>query len=168
MPLPLVYAAGATVARYIAKRGVGAAVKKFTKGAISEGKKHLKDLKGGKTPKELENIRKVKKAHSGTANTRQTIRRAGLGGFVIGAAATKSKTYKTKSAEAKSAASKSKSVAKPARKPTSDGRTNPKDYPTYKKSTKSAGSFRSATAAAKKAGNKTFTWEGRRYNTKEK
>ena len=45
---------------------------------------------------------------------------------------------------------------------------NPKDFPTYKKDTKSAGSFRAATTAAKKAGKKTFTWEGRKYSTKEK
>lgn len=171
MPPPLIYAAGAAVARYIGKRGITAAAKKFTKKALSEGKKHADDVlkkNGGKSPEKAANIKKIRPVQNANANSRKTTRRAGLGGFVIGAAATKSKTYKTKSAEAKSAASKSKSVAKPARKPTSDGRTNPKDYPTYKKSTKSAGSFRSATAAAKKAGNKTFTWEGRRYNTKEK
>ena len=44
MALPLIYAAGAIVARYIAKRGLQAAAKKYTKKAISEGKKHAKDM----------------------------------------------------------------------------------------------------------------------------
>ena len=44
MALPLVYAAGAIVARFIAKKGLTAAIKKFTKKAISEGKKHAKDM----------------------------------------------------------------------------------------------------------------------------
>ena len=44
MALPLVYAAGAIVARFIAKKGLAAAIKKFTKKAISEGKKHAKDM----------------------------------------------------------------------------------------------------------------------------
>jgi len=44
MPLPLIYAAGAVVARFIAKKGLQAAAKKFTKKAISEGKKHAKDM----------------------------------------------------------------------------------------------------------------------------
>ena len=33
---------------------------------------------------------------------------------------------------------------------------------------KAAKSFRSSFAAAKKAGKKTFTWDGRRYSTKTK
>lgn len=176
-PLPLIYAAKATVARYIAKKGVTEAAKKFTKKALSEGKKHADDVlkkNGGKSAEKAANIKKMRPVQNSTANSRKTVRRAGLGGAAIGAAAaTKSKTEKTKPVTAKSEAPKSeapksKSAAKPTRKPASDGRTNPKDYPTYKKSTKSAESFRSATAAAKKAGNKTFTWEGRKYNTKEK
>ena len=47
-------------------------------------------------------------------------------------------------------------------------RANPKDFPKYSKTTKSAVSFREATRAAKRKGQKTFTWEGRRYNTDEK
>ena len=53
-------------------------------------------------------------------------------------------------------------------KTSTKNKADPKDFPTYKKGTKSAGSFRAATAAAKKAGKKTFTWEGRKYSTKEK
>lgn len=41
-------------------------------------------------------------------------------------------------------------------------------YGIYKKKSAAAGSFRSAFATAKKAGKKTFTWNGKRYTTKTK
>jgi len=41
-------------------------------------------------------------------------------------------------------------------------------YPVYKKGSKTAQDFRSAFAAARKAGKGEFTWQGRRYNTKVK
>lgn len=41
-------------------------------------------------------------------------------------------------------------------------------YASYGKKTKAAKSFRSSFAAAKKAGKKTFTWDGRKYSTKTK
>ncbi len=44
MPAPLIAAAASVVARYIAKKGLQAATKKFTKKAIAEGKKHAKDM----------------------------------------------------------------------------------------------------------------------------
>jgi hypothetical protein len=44
MPVPLIAAAASVVARYIAKKGLQAAGKKFTKRAIAEGKKHAKDM----------------------------------------------------------------------------------------------------------------------------
>ncbi|WP_026012477.1 hypothetical protein [Stutzerimonas stutzeri] len=42
------------------------------------------------------------------------------------------------------------------------------NYPVYPKKSSQAASFRSAFASARKAGKKTFTWEGRLYNTKLK
>lgn len=44
MPLPLIAAGAAVVARYIAKYGLRAAAKKYTKKALSEGKKHAQDM----------------------------------------------------------------------------------------------------------------------------
>jgi hypothetical protein len=41
-------------------------------------------------------------------------------------------------------------------------------YPTYKKKSEPAKNFKSAFAAARKAGKKTFTWDGRKYTTKVK
>lgn len=38
-------------------------------------------------------------------------------------------------------------------------------YASYGKKTKAAKSFRSSFAAARKAGKKTFTWDGRKYST---
>jgi len=49
----------------------------------------------------------------------------------------------------------------------SDGRVNPADFPTYKKGTKSATSFRNAFKNAADKGDKTFKWEDRTYNTKK-
>ena len=86
MPLPLIYAAGAVVARFIAKKGLQAAAKKFTKKAISEGKKHADDLlkkNGGKTAEKAANIKKIKPVQAANANSRSTLRK-GLG---VGAAA---------------------------------------------------------------------------------
>jgi len=45
---------------------------------------------------------------------------------------------------------------------------NKEDYPTYKKETKSADSFREEFKAAKKEGKDSFSFEGRKYNTDEK
>ena len=41
-------------------------------------------------------------------------------------------------------------------------------YNTFKKKSAAAGSFRSAFATARKAGKKTFTWNGKRYTTEQK
>lgn len=41
-------------------------------------------------------------------------------------------------------------------------------YPSYGKNTDTAKSFRSSFADAKKSGAKTFTWNGKKYNTKVK
>ena len=41
-------------------------------------------------------------------------------------------------------------------------------YASYDKKAKAAKSFRSSFAAAKKAGKKTFTWDGRKYSTATK
>ena len=48
-----------------------------------------------------------------------------------------------------------------------DTRINPADFPTYKKNTKSAKAFRDAFAKAVEDGDKTFTFEGREYNTRK-
>tara|TARA_R110000796_G_scaffold2224_3_gene8946 strand:- start:196 stop:666 length:471 start_codon:yes stop_codon:yes gene_type:complete len=49
-----------------------------------------------------------------------------------------------------------------------NGRVNPKDYPTYKKGTDSSKAFQEAFRQAVKDKKKTFTFEGRVYNTKKK
>ena len=47
-----------------------------------------------------------------------------------------------------------------------DTRINPADFPTYRKGSKSAKEFRRLFAEAVRDGKKTFTFEGRKYNTK--
>lgn len=49
-----------------------------------------------------------------------------------------------------------------------DERVNKEDYPTYKKDTKSAEAFRKAFKEAKDDDKKSFTFEGRKYNTESK
>ena len=60
MAIPLIFAAAGIVARYIAKRGIQAAVKKFTKKAVTNGKKHLKDLKSKPTANQITNAPRTK------------------------------------------------------------------------------------------------------------
>jgi len=51
-------------------------------------------------------------------------------------------------------------------KKSNDERVNKEDYPTYKKDTKSAAAFRKEFKAAKDNGKDSFSFEGRKYNTK--
>ena len=60
MAIPLIFAAAGIVARYIAKRGIQAAVKKYTKKAVTNGKKHLKDLKSKPTANQITNAPRTK------------------------------------------------------------------------------------------------------------
>jgi len=86
MALPLIYAVGSVVAIFIAKKCLTAALKKFTKKAISEGKKHADDLlkkDGGKTAKKAANIKKMKPVQAANANSRSTLRK-GLGVAAVG------------------------------------------------------------------------------------
>ena len=53
-------------------------------------------------------------------------------------------------------------------KETGGVRTKAGNYPVYKKKSAAATSFRTAFANARKSGYKTFTWEGKKYNTKTK
>ena len=182
MAIPLlVYAAAPIVARYIAKKGIGAAIKKFTKKAINEGKKHADDVfkkNGGRTAEKAENIKKMRPVQNASANNRKTIRQTvavavpstGAATYMLtkGKSSTKPKPSST-TTKGKSENPRNKNkVNKGMPKAPASKQVNPKDFPTYKKDTKSAGSFRAATTAAKKAGKKTFTWEGRKYSTKEK
>ena len=63
-------------------------------------------------------------------------------------------------------ASTKKAVA--ASKSTGTVKTKGGEYKTFAKGSKAAGSFREAFALAKKKGGKTFTWNGKKYNTKTK
>lgn len=49
-----------------------------------------------------------------------------------------------------------------------DDRVNKKDFPTYKKDTKSAEAFRKEFKDAKEGGKDSFSFEGRKYNTDDK
>lgn len=53
-------------------------------------------------------------------------------------------------------------------KPSTTSASKKGAYPTYDKKSSTAGEFRSAFAAARKAGKGEFTWQGRKYNTKLK
>tara|TARA_E500000318_G_scaffold18660_1_gene19476 strand:- start:54 stop:527 length:474 start_codon:yes stop_codon:yes gene_type:complete len=153
--------AAAAVARFIASSGIPAAIKKYGVKAVNEAKKHIKDLK---TPKK-EQQKRTEKATKNQRTYREGQRKSG----VVGSGLTLAGTLGTQKLLEKENEGKgtARGTRKAASKP-SGGRTNPSDYPTYKRNTESAKSFRAAQRAAKAKGNKTFTWEGRRYNTTEK
>jgi len=73
---------------------------------------------------------------------------------------------KTASTQKKVKQNKAKSDYKEA--PLGGKQTKDGFYPAYKKKSKTAGSFRKAFAAARKAGKTEFTWKNRKYNTKVK
>ena len=162
MPLPAaVPAAIAAAARFIAQKGLKEASKKYSKKVIEEAKKHVKDVG---TPKKVQQKR-TEKATKGQRTYREGQRKSGTVGAGLGIAGTLG-TQKLLEKENKGKVA-TRGTRKAASKPR-DGRVNPSDYPTYKRSSESAKSFRAAQRAAKAKGNKTFTWEGRRYNTTEK
>ena len=77
----LIAATAGVVGRYIAKNGIAKAIKKYTKNAIKEGKKHYADVikkDGGKTSKKASDIKKMKPVQAANANSRATLRK-GLG-----------------------------------------------------------------------------------------
>jgi hypothetical protein len=154
MALPAIPAV-ATVARFIASSGVPAAIKKYGAKAVNEAKKHLKDMTTKPTSgqKKIAPVTKSQRATRGSF--RKGLATGGAGVYAASKLGSNDNGTKTKP--------KPKAKAQPR-----GGRTNPSDYPTYGESTTSAKSFRAAQRAAKSKGNKTFTWEGRRYNTTEK
>ena len=146
MAIPAIVA----VARLIASSGVPAAIKKYGVKAVNEAKKHMKDM----TTKASDGQKKIAPVTKSQRATRDTGRKALAVGAAGGYAAGRGRS-----------SNETKPKAKPKAK---EPRANPKDFPKYSKTTKSAVSFREATRAAKRKGQKTFTWEGRRYNTDEK
>tara|TARA_X000001388_G_scaffold74064_1_gene66503 strand:- start:380 stop:778 length:399 start_codon:yes stop_codon:yes gene_type:complete len=129
------------LAPLILRSAAVSAAKKYGPKLVKEAKKHYKDLTTPKTAGQS----KIEKATKSQRATRDTARKAVAGGAVAGAVAGSSTKNKSK-----------------------DNRVDPKAYPTYKKQSKPAKSFREAFSEAKKKKQKTFTWEGRKYNTKEK
>lgn len=153
MPAPIVAAGILTVARFIASKGVTQAIKKYGKKAVDEARKHVKDVTTKPTPgqKKIAPVTKSQRA------TRDTGRKGFIGGAAAGGAAVGAAMSDKKDAPKAKPKAKAKS---------SDQRTNPKDYPVYKKGSKSAKAFQEAYGKAKKNGQKTFTFEGRRYEVK--
>ena len=145
----------AAAARFIAQKGLKEAGKKYSKKVVEEAKKHVKDVTTKPSPGQKK-IAPVTKSQRATRDTgRKALAAGAAGGFAAGKVGNNGNGTKAKP--------KPKAKAQPR-----GGRVNPSDYPTYRKSTESAKSFRAAQRAAKAKGNKTFTWEGRRYNTTEK
>ena len=81
---------------------------------------------------------------------------------------TKTAAASTTASSQKTEAAKPKASGKTASATPTASKTRGSNYPVYPKKSSQAASFRSAFASARKAGKKTFTWEGRLYNTKLK
>ena len=155
MPAPLVMAA----ARLLASKGAREAIKKYGKKIVDEARKHAKDLTTKPTPGQKK-IAPVTKAQRATRDTARKSTGVGVGigvGGTLGANALMSDKNKQP---------KVKPKAKAAPEAGKDQRANPKDYPTYKKGTPSSKAFQEAYRKAKTNGQKTFTFEGRRYAVK--
>lgn len=119
MALPLIPLAVAAVARFIVKKGVTAAVKKYGKKAVTEAKKHVKDL----TTPVREGVKQTKPGVRGMQNARQLGRQAALVGAGVGGTAVamalkdkqnelKEKLAKAKEAEEKAKTEKAKAKAR--------------------------------------------------------
>lgn len=88
---------------------------------------------------------------------------------VAGFVATDYANEKMKKTPASAATAKAKTpTTSTSSKSTADERKNKEDFPTYKKGTESSSAFRQSFKKAKDAGAATFTFEGRKYNTKDK
>ena len=160
MPAP-VAAAVATVARFLASKGSREAIKRFGKEAVDKAKKHLEDVTTKKNPRQQQTAKATQAQRTFREGQRKALALGAGGGVAVGKAL--SNGNKPKEKPKPKPKPKAKAKAKPA-----NGRVNPSDYPTYRKNTASAKSFREAQRRAKRNGQKTFTWEGRRYNTTEK
>ncbi len=91
MPLPLIAAGAAVVARYIAKYGLRAAAKKYTKKAISEGKKHAQDMVTKPNAGQIQVNAATKGQRAYRAGTRAAAGVGAVGGGIAGVAAMRKK-----------------------------------------------------------------------------
>jgi hypothetical protein len=98
-----------------------------------------------------------KRAMSRTAGRAGAVAGAGAAGFGVGSAINEAIGKDKEPASKESKKEKS----------SSDERTNKEDFPVYKKGTESADTFQKAFKEAKKDGKDSFSFEGRKYNTKE-
>ena len=169
MPAPAV----AAILAFVGRQGVTQAVKKFGKKAVDQAMKanrkvdeRLSKAQGvtsktpGRTSKKDGISVGKKRTQADRNNQRIKAGTAGLAaGYGVGQVGGNSNSSGSKAKSPPNAKAKIKAK---------NSRANPSDYPTYRKNTKSAVSFREAQRAAKRKDQKTFTWEGRRYNTKEK
>ena len=96
------------------------------------------------------------RAMSRTAGRAGAVAGAGAAGFGVGSG------INAALAKEEPASKQSKTKDKP-----SDERTNKEDFPVYKKGTESADTFQKAFKEAKKEGKDSFSFEGRKYNTKD-
>jgi histone H1/5 len=183
MALPLV-----PIAAMIARAGISAATKRFGKKAVQEAVKKGAKPRGATrnkpapkataakkpaAPKKTAAAKKPapkkpaapKKPRGATRSTGQAAasRRAGTK-----AAPRTGRAGRAGVAAATVAVPMAASVVKRGEKPVRTVKTKGGDYPVYAKKSDKAASFRKAFAAARKSGKKTFTWDGRKYNTKVK
>jgi len=82
------------------------------------------------------------------------------------ATASKTSTKTSTKAELRKKAEAKENIAASASKVTGSKKTKGGEYKTFAKGSTAAQSFRSKYASAKKAGQKTFTWNGKKYSTK--
>tara|TARA_R110001583_G_scaffold154687_1_gene306397 strand:- start:2 stop:481 length:480 start_codon:yes stop_codon:yes gene_type:complete len=115
MVAPIIAAGVMTVARFIAKKGIQQAVKKYGKKAATEAKKHVKDV----TTPTREGVKQTRAGVKGMQNYRRGTRIAGgigvAAGIGVGAVAT-AKELKKQIKEAKRKGEEGKSIERLMRK----------------------------------------------------
>jgi hypothetical protein len=172
--------AGSTNSRKVTKEGVtnkNDSLPAFTKAdMIRDQQADLRVLSRPKKvsekvdPKFKEQAQRARDASKKRAGTRTAVRGAAVTASpVTGFVAADYANEKMKKTPAGAATAKAKtSTTSKATKAAVDERKNKEDYPTYKKGTESSAAFRQSFKKAKDAGATTFTFEGRKYNTKDK
>lgn len=137
---------------------------------------YIPNLSGKQAIEDLTKIKKAVKSSTAKGAARASEKEAGVRAAsrtamraaplatAAGAAAsltTKEKKKEDKKQETKKETKNTTSMSK-------DERANKADYPVYKKGTESSKAFKDAFAKAKDDKKATFTFEGRKYSTKEK
>lgn len=171
--------AGSTNSRKVTKEGLtnkGYESPSFTKADVFKDQQRDSDIISGKGKEEATTRlgKNAREASEARAEKRTDIRQKSVQGALAGGygAGTLGKQFydsvKDKEDRVELSKESKARIAAGDLEKGKDERVNKKDYPTYKKDTKSAEAFRKEFKDAKESGRDSFGFEGRKYNTEDK